>query len=690
MKIQIPLKITSRFTDVIRANIGEKSFAHLQSMWQIILRLLTEVREIIFSYILKWWQNLDKAVDWLERHGLHIVAGLLLLSTVLWFSALSGSVPSRLIHGFLYSLQFILLNKRVDDVQESLLRYGLYLPLFALPFFASITFFVALFRDRLVPFLKAKEVATLNNHHVIVGYGAFGQALAEALIAKHCVVGIDLLDSKNIEKTEPHTIENKPILLRYNALHDEIVNKANMEVAACVYLLLPRECDNLTILEKITPELQNRNVKIFLRTETSDLKRLLADWVGIKAFNPGSKQDIRPCNPIDIAARGIVNNYAPDLYAPTDREGPIAQTVMVTGTSAVAKALVLRFARIGIFSPRGKLQLIWAGEGVTDAYAELAAIYPALETNYDLRKFWGAPPDISQEYFDRVLPPIKIDILELPAAHAIRSDTVTLRYGARRPSVVYVCHDSAIRNLAEARDLQAALCSQDALRDETSGKQRLILAVQSRSISGIGNAADIAALNILSYRIEEVSIDRIFANTVAEDRADELAKGYDSAYAERQKIDDQAWEQTKFFLKESNRELADHLAIKARYAGIKASTVADCIFEGTVAISNDDWNLMQQHRDDLIIMEQLRYRAFMFMNGFTHGSRPVKSDEPKKSGKDLDRTLRINATLLKENLSPVEQVKDEDIIDMSLTALRLRSDPNHYRPNPGNGMVAPP
>jgi len=666
MKDKIPLNITTRLADFIRANVGEKSFARWQSLWKkFFLPLFGEVREIVSSRSLRCWQSVDKAVDWVERHGLYIIAGLLLFSTLLWFGALKGSVPSRLIHGFLYSLQFIVLNRRVDDVQDTLLRYGLYLPLFALPFFASLAFFGALFRDRLVPFLQSREVATLNDHHVIVGYGAFGQALATELGKNgHAVVAIDLPGSPAVQVADS-------ILLRYDALHVPIVNKANMESAGCVYLLLPRERDNLSILEKITPQLQNKNVKIFLRTETNNLQRLIADWVGIKAFNPNTGLDIRPCSPIDIAARGIVNAYAPDLYAATDRDGPVAQTVMVTGASAVAKALVLRLARIGVFAPQGKLQLVWAGEGVNNAYAELAAIYPALETSFDRRKFWGAPADISQNYFDRVLPPIKIDILDAPAAHAIRGGALDLVCGARRPSVIYVCHESAVRNLAEARDLQAALCSHDALMDEKESWQRLILAVQSPTVLGIGDAADVAVLNVLSYRIEEVSIDSVFANTVADDRADELAKGFDSAYAHRQNIDELAWVQEKFFLKESSRELADHLAIKARYAGIDAKKVADCVFKAAATISDDDRKLMELHRDDLIAMEQLRYRAFMFMNGFVHGSRP-EEDEQKQYGKDLDRSLRINATLLKENLSSAERVKDEDIIDVSLAALRLR------------------
>ena len=62
------------------------------------------------------------------------------------------------------------------------------------------------------------------------------------------------------------------------------------------------------------------------------------------------------------------------------------------------------------------------------------------------------------------------------------------------------------------------------------------------------------------------------------------------------------------------------------------------------------------------------------MNGFTHGSHPAKYTEMQiKSGKELDRCLRVNSTLLEEKLSQTEHVKDNDIIEQSLQALQLRN-----------------
>ena len=475
---------------------------------------------------------------------------------------------------------------------------------------------------------------------------------------------------KENKEKENKSNKQKPVILSYNALHPNIGKIANLEHAKCIYLLLPKERDNLSILENISGYLKNSS-KVFIRTESSDMQRLLVDWVGLKALNQNTQLDIRSCNPIDIAARGIVNDYAPDIYAHTE-QGPISQIVMVTGTSEAAKAILLRFARIGIFSPKGKLLVIWAGEGVTKAFLELKAIYPALDTDYSVCESWGGRSEISQDYFDSVLPTINVCLLKSSAVHAVRDGSISETCGARWPSVIYVCHDSDIRNLAEARDLQAAL----GVHDELIGTipQRLILAVQSKSVVGIRNGNDIPVLKEIPYSIEEICLDSVFAKTVTDDLADDLAKGFHSVYAKRQKIDNKDWEQEKLLFKESNRDVADHLAIKARYSGINSETVANCVFKGSVNISDNDRKLMEKKYNDLVIMERRRYRAFMFMNGFTHGSHPAKYTEMQiKSGKELDRCLRVNSTLLEEKLSQTEHVKDNDIIEQSLQALQLRN-----------------
>ncbi len=633
---------------------------------------------------LKKWLRHGKRIEWLDHHGQWIVVFLLVVSTALWLSVFDkhldnnselkshNNVVSQSLYAIYYSLQFITLSKNLLEVKESWQLYFLFLIQFVIPLFTYSTLFTKIFHDRIIPFLKREEVKHYSNHHVIFGYGAFGQALAKELLHnKEFVVAIDLLDFQINDLMEA-------TLLCCDAVHSDIIDIANLESAKSVYLFLPKEVDNLLILKKIavSNSIKN-NLQVFVRAESGDIQRLISDWVGFKTFytNSSTKKnlDIRSCNPIHIAARGILNCYSPDKYDVTDTSGLIAQVVMVVGTSEAAKAIILRFARIGIFSPKGKLLLIWAGEGVTKAFQELKSIYPALDTDYNSCNYWGAEDKLSKDYFDSLLPPIKLRLMDFPSAQATRQVCIYKTSAMRWPSVIYMCHDSDIRNLSEARDLQTVLCAQ---ADLVGKPERLIIAVQSKSAWGIGDNTDMPYLRLMPYQIKEVCLDYVFATTIANDRADELAKCFDSLYRKRWVFNDNVWDQTKFLDKESNRDVADHLAIKARYAGINSRIVTKCVFEGAVEISDDDRKSMQNNRNDLVVMEMLRYRAFMFMNGFTHGSYSAKYNDLQTDidKRELNRCLRINDTLLKENLPKNEHEKDEDIVDYSLEALSRRID----------------
>ena len=152
------------------------------------------------------------------------------------------------------------------------------------------------------------------------------------------------------------------------------------------------------------------------------------------------------------------------------------------------------------------------------------------------------------------------------------------------------------------------------------------------------------------------------------DRADRLAMGYHAVYADPSV---QPWLDEPFFVKESNRDLADHLAIKARYAGIDAKTVTQIVFDGEAAVSEKEVEQLRQVLQDLELMEQRRYRAFMFMNGFSHGRKTAPEATPKGQ-KEIDRSLRLNQTLLTENLSDHEKAKDIKIVEVSIAALSKR------------------
>ncbi len=627
------------------------------------------------------WVKVKKVIELIDRYGVGVVGILILFATALWFFGLDEPWEQKIPKAFFFSLQFIVLNKSVDDecIDDQKIRFLLYLSQFAIPLFASSTLIANLFNERIHPFLKRKTVNSYQGHHIIVSYGAFGKALEEALKKKNVnnkIVAIEKQSTSELDDQSNLTI------IYYDAMQIDLATEANLNVASTLYLMLPDERDNLSLLKKIKNNTaSNTKLNVYLRTQSFAMHHLLMDWVSITAFKHDGL-DVHVSNPYAVAARGIVNRYSPDLYVPTDRTGPVSQVVMIIGVSEMAKALVLRFARIGIYSPKGKLRLIWVGEGVTNALNELKSLYPALDARYGDLKQWSSIQNVSREYFDSVLPPVMIVPKDQTTEQAICNGTIAGTDRVSWPSAIYVCHDSDIRNLAEARTIQSSLCVKpEAVGLETWGKNgRLILAIQNESELEIDHNQ---ALLAFPYGIKEQCIDALFAKTVVDDRADELAKEYHAVYSnfhKKKDIDDE-WFRMSMLWKESNRDLSDHLAIKARYAGINPETVRKLVFDGIDSISSTDEARMMAAFNDLILMEERRYRAFMFMNDFRYGAhaseyrdRVVTTLALNILEKEIDQCLRVNKTLLEEELPDVERQKDDNIVRKSILLLKKRHD----------------
>ncbi len=609
------------------------------------------------------WLKLGRAFSWIDSRWLRITIILLAASTMLWMSVLGeGSYASKFFRGLFFSLQFIVLNKDIDPGIDPLPFSALTFAQFALPFTVSVALIGSLFQERMMPYWVRRAMAQLDGHHVIIGYGGLGKRLASELVDAGSTVLVVDLSAQTTRMTE------MLFMLQHDALQPTLMGAVNFERAAAIYLLLPDERDNLALLDSIvakSDQLQNKP-KIHVRFQSRHLGRLFADLAGHKGSAARSRLDIRPFNPFDLAARGLINSFAPDLYGNIDREGSITQTVMIVGTSAIAESILLRLARIGIYSPRGKLRVIWAGDGTSDAFARLSADYPALNPNAYPKELWGDTSGASPAFFELQLPPIKVETIDAPAALSVRSGWVAKQCDHQLPAAVYVCHDSDVSNAIEARDLQVALSQRLPLPTEGGQTpQRLILAVQGHTTLGVANTP---AAGRLAYQIEEETLDAVFAKTMVTDRADRLAMGYHAVYADPSI---QSWLDEPFFVKESNRDLADHLAIKARYAGIDAKTVTQIVFDGEAALSEEGVEQLRQVLKDLERMEQRRYRAFMFMNGFSHGRKTAPGATPKGQ-KEIDRSLRLNQTLLTENLSDHEKAKDSKIVEESIAALSKR------------------
>jgi hypothetical protein len=323
---------------------------------------------------------------------------------------------------------------------------------------------------------------------------------------------------------------------------------------------------------------------------------------------------------------------------------------MILGTSQIAQSLILRFARLGVYSASGKLRILWVGDDVAEVAESLIADYPFLDAQSYPQTFWGADVTTSPWFYNLNLSSVELIPLQGRAETLVRSGVIADHYGDQPPAAIYVCHDSDVRNIKDARDLQSSLGADFA---PIKHSKRLILALQNQAKLGVRTSSV-----SMRYKISEESIDQKFASTLVSDKVDALAERFKHAYDEGGGYPQKAWSTLSYFEKESNRDAADHCAIKARYAGLDSELVRMAISGNPIEIPEAEMKL-EAVKDDIYLMEQRRYRAFMFMQGFRHVTNHAI---PAQCKKDEERTLRVNKTLLEKNLTDAELDKDTNIV----------------------------
>lgn len=633
--------------------------------------------------------------------GIWWLLGVLFLATMLWagYFVTSGEIHENpldvsrpgamvfiaMLHGLVASMQFIVLEgdlpQPLNAPEAGWITWGLYVMQVLLPLMAAFSAIAALFREQILAALFRYGTSRLEEHSIVIGMGRVGKAVVKAAQVRSVpVVAVDREGRDRLENLVEERNNNcVPVILAENAAVEGDGQRTLFRHLGCgrarmIFLALPDQQMNLQILEGLKECSPNEAI-IYLRTHSGSMYRLLSDWLSLDMCKG---LDVRPFDPHQIAARGIVNLYSPDLYAATDRKGPISQTIMIVGASELASALVLRFARTGIYAPVGKLKIFWRGVGAEDAYADLLRQYPALAPISSLDR-WCVDDTGSESYLKEVLPPVDIEVSDVPATECLAQAKV-------EPAAIYICLDDEVEGLALARDLQTQLGGLDMGGEP---RQRLILVAASekpaRLRTSIGSTSPSGkdVIEFARYRIEECEINAFTAETLLGDRADGIAKQFKMVYDNKTEIDESDWRACSFFEKESNRDAADHLAIKARYAGLDPKDVSAKVFEENLDVPlGSAADAFVKNADDLIIMEQKRYRAFMFMMGFRHGrannvcvqgADDELSGWPSPSMKSLERTLRVNRTLLVKELPEDERKKDANIIETSLKVLQRNS-----------------
>ena len=617
---------------------------------------------------------LKSLLGWLHRHWFWVMVVLTATTTLVWSlhyyaQAQAQQAPlhwaAALHKGLFAALQFIVLNKELDDALPHWQWAVLSATQLLTPLFASLALMTTLFRAHLEPLWLRRELARQpqDSFWLLVSPLSMSPGLVDALQdSGRKVLVIDPADT-SVQRVGNWYVQRdlqSPQVFRGLPIHR----------AQAVVLALPDEELNLHLLKQLDEELNkqldeelNRHLlkqlqarlqqkpsaqplKVHCRIQSHALLQLFMDQPGLDiAHSP--RLDIRPLHGPMVCARAVLQRPA---CIPV-HQGDIA----IVGTSALAQALVLRLARLGIATPDRPLQVLWAGEGSAQALTDLvhsyASLSDALHTSAD-----GLPA--------LALPHLQVKVHETTISAWLQQQGTHLTKAQTWPEVIYVAHDSSAQTLLDARLLQI----HGGLQDLQQPQSRIVALVAASLLQP-------APLPVPTQhwhcKIEVVQPDTLLCEHLVYDLADAMAQSYDALWSQATRIDMASWRNLSFAVKETNRDIADHLPWKLAYAGLNRKDIGQLMAPCSPLSEELRKRLHDRLQNDevlqaLIRMEQLRYRAFMRLQGFRPSTEEAIWPDalPARESKQLERALRINPTLgiALEALSPEEVDKDRNII----------------------------
>lgn len=645
-------------------------------------------------------------IAWISRRWLRLLITLLFVSTALWTYAL-GFSARNIANAAFSSLQFLVLNKEIAEINTSpVVVWGLIAMQFLLPVTASVGLINTLFYNQFDPFYAQLRLNLKKNHVVIIGCGPVGASISMAFCSKETPVIVIDKKPDNIYRSKVVEYNNYAIWLSADFTEAHILKAMKLEKSSKIFICTDDDNRNLDIFNKINSTISGiaKRPEIHIQLVSDAARDALKDSVGWLGLTAGLQYDnVSTFDLYELAAREIFNRYSPDKFSSTDENSDVSQTIIVVGSSNMAKALIRRAGQLGHYSADGKLKVIWVDPDVESVAKSLYAECPNLNPEVNPSEF--SLPDDGADYKE-ILPSILIDTVSDYIGNVLRQEKYKFIFDQKTPAVVFVCNEDEAKNADYACEICAFYNRIQVF--ETGRSQHIVVAVQFDQKFGLSHHGFQTMNSLkcthphegLAFKTEEISIIESIGALLADDLKDKLASYFNTVVYNKNDPSQCAdeWRKLPELLKESNRDVADHIEIKLRKLigpntlMQKASEEDSRKVDGALA---NDFQLR-----DLSMIEHKRYCAFMFMAGYSYapkkehdfnnwpagvsaleellrdksGVKNSKAEILKLKEKHWQRLVRVNPTLVAYNsLHNDEKVKDENIAKEISTAIKFVS-----------------
>ena len=502
-------------------------------------------------------------------------------------------------------------------------------------FLAPVIFGVSLFKGFLFAARSHQQSLkhqSQSGHVVICGLGQKGLQLARQCVKQKDKKWVIVIEKNPHNELLSICDEEGIYYLIGDATEAAVLKAARAEFAKEVIIVTPEDETNLRIalqVRDLNKTSQLHSPECFVHLENIHLReRLQREFTKQSGQATGGRLNF--FDVYDDEARRLLQELPLDGDGIT-QDDPRTVHVVIMGFGRMGRSLALRAAKMGHFANGRKLRISVIDRQADHHRQHLLFHYPILESDTicELRCYQATAQSLVA--------------LKLIEGWIAEPDTI-LRF--------FVCLDS------NASAVEVGLRLQEILMDRSDAK--LCVRIKSqKTLEGVLNAVSKKDNDIIPFgMVENACCESAFRHEYHEATARSLHEGYCRGMAELRasgqviapRPAEVPWEELREEFKESNRQAADHIAIKARALGYQIGKLKEAT-AGAIPIRT----LTREQKRILAPMEHARWCAERWLGGWVHDD---KRDDDRHRHPDLLPWSRLPDTERRIDHAQIEQLAE--------------------------------
>jgi hypothetical protein len=514
---------------------------------------------------------------------------------------------------------FTLQSGAIDGEVPVSLEIARWLAPVVLAYAAVKTLFVVA-RDQ----MKLLRLGSFRDHVVVCGLGQKGVRLMNGFIELgQKVVAIEV-DRDSCAGSVYK--DRRAIVLAGNAADESMLRRARVQYAKYLIVVTGKDDTNVEIAIKAFQLLKSgsrlgRKGKLFCFVHIFDLK-LQSLFKRHEVFTSTYDSfDARVFNIYEKSARIILDNFAPDHFVKVRKRTDPALHILIVGFGWTGESLAVQAARVGHYA-NGKKLKVTVLDLATEAKAErFYHDYPYVDQILDLRFVTANAETLGSQSLDG------------------------LQKGAS-PAAVYVCLGDEGLNLSTATRLRRVFPKPPIV---VCMPQKTGISTLLRGSSILPNESNIHIFNMIERACDVPAV----VDEIMDRKARAIHEHYVEQEAKRGAAVQQnpflvAWEQLPEDAKDSSRHQADHIPVKLRAVGCKATDRED-------QIASYDFSSDPDAMETMAKMEHRRWVAERLLSGWTYGK---TKDIVRRTHPDLVPWEKLSIEVRNKDKNAVESVPE--------------------------------